>query len=709
MDYTTSAPPVVPAQSGRDAKLIDLHGVFGTVRRRLPWILGTVAVVLLLTGIAYLFTPKTYASTASVALDRRVDEFLNQSAAQQLTTDSPTVDTAVQVLTSPSLAGEVVDMLDLAAAPDFLAPSENGPRTPEAARRAALRKLQGGLQVKRIGTSYAIQVSYAGPQAAQTAAIVNAVVDRYVDDQRTGRAGARDRNTQLLRQRIAQLRGEVLAAEQAVAAYRARTNLIDVQNDSTAVQQEISVLNTQLATAQAEEAAARARLAAAGSAAADTSGTLQQLRNQQAQLSAQRADLAGRYGPLHPDLARTDRQLADIRQSIATETARARRSLQADVQVAAGRTAAIHASLDRAQGGLMAGNNASVQLAELQRNADSARGLYQTLLDRYRQAVAGQGTEQSNAYVIAHALVPGAPASPNRNLFVAGGLLAGVLAAALVALLLELLERGFQSRQQVERTLGVPVLASVPDLQTVPNVRAPRGPMGPPDYLVQNQASVLGESFRSIRTALRLGHGEQALRSLAVCSALPSEGKTTVAICLARSAALAGTSTVLVDCDIRQRASSRSLADQAPAGLIEVLKGEAPLERALIRDEASGALILPQTGVAADYDRITSPAMRRLIAELEKRFDLVVLDTAPVLPLAEARAVAGMADGVLLVTRWRKTPVHATELAAEMLARAGAHVRGAALSLVNLKQQARAGHGDEMMYYKKFSNYYVQA
>lgn len=706
MELSTSV--TTPGQSAREAKLIDLQGVFATARRRLPWILGTIAVVLLLTSLAYMITPKTYQATASIALDRRVDEFLNRGP--QLTTDSPTVDTAVQVITSPSLAAEVVDQLGLASAPNFLPPAAKGPRSPEQARRAATGAVLGKLQVKRVGTSYAIQATYTGSDPTQTARVVNGVVDQYVADQRTGRAGVRDRDTQLLRQRITRLRGEVLAAEQAVAAYRARTNLIDVQGSTTAVQQELSVLNTQLATAEADEAAARARLAAAGTANADTSSGLQQLRNQAAQLSAQRADLAGRYGLLHPELARVDRQLEDINRTISVETTRARRSLQADLSVAAGRTAAIRASLNRAQGGLMAGNNASVQLAELERNAESARGLYQTLLDRYRQAVAGQGTEQSNAYVIAHALVPGAPASPKASLFIGGGLIAGLLAAALVTLFLELLEGGFQSRQQMEQVLGLPVLATVPDLRTVPGVTAPRGPMGPPEYLVENQASLFSEAFRSIRTALRLGHGMGTLRSLAICSALPDEGKTTIAICLARSAALAGTTTVLIDSDIRQRASSRSLADKAPVGLIEVLQGDVSLDQALIRDEASGAWILPHSGAGrADYDKITSPAMKQLIDELHHKFDLVILDTAPVLPLAEARAVASMADGVLLVTRWRKTPTHATELAAEMLTRADARVRGTVLSLVNIKQQSRAGYGDEMIYYKKFSKYYVQA
>lgn len=150
------------------------------------------------------------------------------------------------------------------------------------------------------------------------------------------------------------------------------------------------------------------------------------------------------------------------------------------------------------------------------------------------------------------------------------------------------------------------------------------------------------------------------------------------------------------------------MVGQVDNGLTEVLKGEIALDAALIHDAASGAYVLGQgTSKTADYDLLVAPAMQQLIAELGRRFDLVVLDMAPVLPLAEARVVAGMADGVLFVTRWRHTPTDAARLALDMLGRAGAHVQGVALTLVNVKEQARSGYGDEMMYYNKFKQYYA--
>jgi Mrp family chromosome partitioning ATPase len=165
---------------------------------------------------------------------------------------------------------------------------------------------------------------------------------------------------------------------------------------------------------------------------------------------------------------------------------------------------------------------------------------------------------------------------------------------------------------------------------------------------------------------------------------------------------------VLVDCDIRRRASSRSMANGVAASLSEVLKGTATLDQALVQDTASGAFVLAQSAQGTgDYDLITSSAMQALIAQLEEQFDFVVLDTAPVLPLAEARAIAGMAGGALLVTRWRRTPAHAANLALDLLGRAGATVVGAAMTMVDLKAQARSGRNDEMAYYAQFKAYYT--
>ena len=349
----------------------------------------------------------------------------------------------------------------------------------------------------------------------------------------------------------------------------------------------------------------------------------------------------------------------------------------------------------------MAANNASVQLAELERNAAAAKSLYQGLLDSYKQMVTAQGTERSKAYVIAYATAPNAPSSPNILAYGIAGMVAALIAAAFVALALEGMEGGLLNQSMAEKELGMPVLASIPDVATVKDSPLKRGtPRTIGDQLLAYPSGVFCESFRGLRTALRLGQDDQVARTIAITSALGDEGKTTTAICLARSASAAGLRVILVDCDLRQRSCSDAFVSDPRYGLIEVLKGHARLEQAVITDSLSGADVLPiSSGNDINFDLITSRAMRSLLSRLRSSYDVVLLEMAPALPVAETRAVAAMADAAILVVRWRKTPTGVVKKAITQLNRAGVNVIGAVLTRVSLRYNA-AGLGDDVYYYK---------
>jgi Mrp family chromosome partitioning ATPase len=183
-------------------------------------------------------------------------------------------------------------------------------------------------------------------------------------------------------------------------------------------------------------------------------------------------------------------------------------------------------------------------------------------------------------------------------------------------------------------------------------------------------------------------------RVVAITSALPGEGKTTSAICLARSAALAGMNVVLVDCDVRRRASSRRFGGTETAGLRNVVERRATLDQALVQDPASAAFT-------------DKAAFAALVDRLRGRFQLVILDTPPVLPVDEARVVAAQADSVILLLRWRHTPAKAAELALRELGEVGAHVVGVSLSMVDMIAQGRSGYGDLGYYYQSYKSYYA--
>ncbi|MGB7404770.1 MAG: polysaccharide biosynthesis tyrosine autokinase, partial [Pacificimonas sp.] len=341
---------------------------------------------------------------------------------------------------------------------------------------------------------------------------------------------------------------------------------------------------------------------------------------------------------------------------------------------------------------LMAGNDASVRLNELTRTADAARELYQSFLQRYRQNLASEGTQESEAYIIASALPPGQPISPSPALYAAIALLAAGMAAAVTATALELREGGFRSRRAVEKELGYPVLTTVADLATVPDMPSSASNLqGILEYLTQNDGTVFNEAFRSLRTALRIGRDDQRVRSLAISSPLAGEGKTTMATCLAWSIAMAGRTAVVIDCDHRRATLSRSLRGEFKAGLVEVLKGEVPWRRALIPGPIEGSFLLPQKAAGrSDIDLMTSDELARLIDELATEFDVVILDTPPILPVAETRAMVAMVDATLLVVKWRQTHKQTAMQAVEELRRGEAKIAGVVMTQVDVRRQADA-------------------
>jgi capsular exopolysaccharide synthesis family protein len=705
-----------------EGALVDLHHIGRIIRRRLPLICALSALCLALAAVAYFFAEPRYAATARVALERGSEQVIKvDQVVPSVAPDSASVDTEVQVLQSPELAGQVVDQLRLTADPEYNPQLADGIALPaEQARRQAIALLLSRLKVEREGFSYAIAISFESERPQTAARVANAIADIYVEGQVRSKADANRRAGNFLESQLDKLRGQVLSAEAAIANYRAQNQLFAASSDSSVTQQEMGGLSTQLAEARAQQAEAEARLATAraqlaGGGTGDDIGealdspVVSQLRAQRAQLSRDVAALRTRYGARHPDLQRAEESLRDTDQQIAAEVNRIVSNVTVQANAARQRTASLQGSLGQTEGKLAANNRASVRLNELERNAESAKTLYLAFLDRYKQTQAQRGLERSNAYIVARATIPAVPTSPSKVVYAVLGLVAALGASIVAVAILQLLDRGVETSEQVETLLGIASVGSIPDPASLPEGRGlAKSGVRPADIILQSPQSAFAEAFRRLRTSIEYDRPDIASHVVAITSALPGEGKTTSAICLARSAALAGAKVVLVDCDVRRRASSRRFGGAEAAGLRDVLEQKATLDEVLVLDPGSGAWVLPQhpddTEIAGFTDKA---AFASLVDQLRARFELVILDTPPILPVDETRVIAAQADGVVLLLRWRQTPAKAAELALRELSEVGAHVIGVSLSIVDMVAQGRSGYGDPGYYYRSYKSYYA--
>jgi len=247
--------------------------------------------------------------------------------------------------------------------------------------------------------------------------------------------------------------------------------------------------------------------------------------------------------------------------------------------------------------------------------------------------------------------------------------------------------------------LGLPFLAAIPQL----NARRLRDPEGrrcaPADTLRHRPVSAYSEAFRTIRTVIRAS----GAKVIAIGSTLPAEGKTTSGLSLARVMALSGDRVLLIDCDVRRAGLADALGVTPAAGTIEVLRGNVALDQAILPDDIAGLdLLCVRVPTFTPVDLFDTGAMATLLAQVRQRYDHILLDTPPLLGVADSRTLAKLADGVVLLVKWNATPVSAIDGALAGLEQDGAIVMGGVLTMVDPHSEALGGQ----YYSAQYSRYY---
>ncbi len=680
------------------------------LRRNLRLFLLVAALIVAAVAIWTLRQVPSYSAASGILVQPKADTVVNVvQVAADLPSTTDIVDTEVRLMQSPALALRVAGSY---------AQRHPDPATAGASGRQELANdLSDMVEIARSGATYVIDVTARSNDPQEAAEVANLYAEEFVAADKEAKVGANSAANSWLQLRVQQLERNATSADAALQQYKIAHGLISTTG-STMAEQELSSINQLISQAQADLAEKQGRLDAAraqlaqGSGGADVgaalgSGTIGTLRSREAEASSQVAQLESRYGPLYPDLLKAKSELADVRAQIQLEIDRILSNLDAEVRVAASRLSSLQASRGRSTGVLQSNNSAAVGLAELQRRSDAAKAIYETFLRRARETSAQQGLQQADTRVAQIAKPPEEPDFPNRRLAALFGVLGG-LAGGLIAIgIAEYLQGGIRTKADVERRLRVRYAGAVPTLaSTLGKLKATEAPH---DYIVAHPFSNFSEAFRGLRAFLLLGGGPVAgaARAVAIVSPLPQEGKTTTAVCLARASAMGGTPTVLVDADLRRRGSSELLGLGGTDGLHDYMAGRCSLEEALVQDEATGLYLLGTAGPQSSaHDPLTSENMARLIADLRQRFEVIIIDTAPILGVADARVVAASVDRVLVITRWRKTSVRACEATIDILLDSGAKISGIALTQVDITRYASTGHTDTYSYQKNFKGYY---
>ncbi len=724
--------------------------VLRAVRRHI----GVMAVICILTFLAItlisLQLQASYTATSRVLIDTRDQNIVDIGAVVTgMPPNSAMLDTEAEILLSRTLIEKVVKRLDLLDDSEFnqtlsppsdwdqllnfvassarhVIPLADGGRTrspdpsgiskPLAERAeldAVISAVRDRIDINRVGSTYLIEISVSSREPNKAALLANTLAEVYLDNQVDVKFRATQRARQWLDARVSELREQLREAESRVETHRAATGLLRSGGD-TLTEQTIRSINSDLTSAQADYAAKSARLQNLNDqmregrgidsiAEAQSSTAVSNLRAAQTVLSARKADVMRRYGERHPDYQKIIAEEQDNERLINAELQRIASSLEQEVLIARERIRSLQGSLNRAKSELAANNRAGVQQAALERDAIATRTLFEEFNNRFKETVELEAITDADAVIDSFAPVPLAPSFPNTSLNLVLGLMLGLALAGLTGLVLELLDDVISGPEDVERIAGVPCIGEVPLLQK--DGAFPGKSLVPTEFIVKKPYSGFAEAHRHLRASIMFADIDKPAKTVAIVSSLPAEGKTSMALCLGQMAALSGTKTIVLDGDIRMRQLSETSGVKCDSGLLEVLLGEARLSEVVQADGATGLRILPLS--ARPYtprDIFGSRGFDSLLNALQRSFDLIIIDTGPILLMAEARVITSKVDQVVVATRWRQTKQKTLQQTMKILQEFRANVAGVMLTFVDLQKRAR--HAHTAATYRDYTKYY---
>lgn len=698
-----------------EAKLADVLRSVKDVLRRRYIVLLAVAAAVTVAGIAFTLTlSPSYQGVTRLQIDPSRNPLARSQNEAQAQLASEAIETEVSVINSLDLAREVVRRLKLVNDPEFNGAlkkaMERGPVSETDKIDIVAKSVAGHVSVARDKLTYIISIKFESSQPVKAAKIANEYATAYLDTKVGKKIGTAERQFQWFQQRMDELSAEARAADEKVAQFQSTAGIVTgaSNNQGTVTDQQIGPLSVQMASAESFAAEARSKQIAAqqqiARGALDAvsevrqSATVQDLRRQRGLLIQALGEMKVRYGPLHPELMKVQDQISAIDQQITEEARRAVASLKADADAADARAASLRNTMQRLENDRSEKSRASVIAASLQREADSKHSAYDRMAQLAMETRQAAQNSIAQAQIIDTAETPQSPYWPNKPLLFTLALVAGLGAGIATITTQELLVSGMRTAEDVEGQLGIPLLGAIPNV---------KGNSKPADLLIDRPTSQFSEALRNARASMLGIKSDEQPKVLALTSALPSEGKTTTVLALARTMAIHGTRTIIVDADVR-RAQLRRIVDNPSdgPGIVEILRGEASVESAIHKSNLENLdYILVQKPYFTSENLFDSDAMPELLNKLSETYDTILLDLPPLVGLADGRFLAALADAVTLIIKWDVTPAQAINSAANWLKNDGSNLIGAMFTMVDVRSDA---YGSYYYYSKNYSQYYQE-
>ena len=700
-----SAPGDYRAASENEALFeIDLHRIVAAIRRNIWWIAGIVVTCLLIGTLATMLIVPRYTASATVLIEQETDQIIEGSEI------APTagyqdaerfLQTQVDVIQSRALAERVLQGEGLADDLGFY--DALGADMPEEddlegryaqvsggldtlRRDTALDLLQENLSVSLPVDSRLADIRFESTNPALSARIANAFAENLIESNLGRKFDSSSYARQFLSQQLQEARQRLEDSERELNQYSRAAGLIRVpgQGENADSETTLSVTNDSLvqvnlaaSQATADRVSAQeqwqniANVPVLSVPEVLSNPAVQDLIRQRSQAQAALAEERARHLGDHPSVQALEAQVSQLNTQIQEVGSSIKRSVYLDYQAARDREQALQGRVGELRADVLTEQDQGVEYNVLKRVAETNRSLYDTLLERYNELNATAGATSNNISLVDRADLPRRPSSPNLPLNMALALLAGLACAGGFVFVREQMDDHIRAPEDIEAKLGLPLLGLIPVAEEGEDVESEKN----------SKLSAIGEAYRSLVANLRFATASGLPRLMVITSAQPAEGKTTSAQAMALNLARMGQKVLLIDADLRRPTVHRLLETDPKHGLTEVLAGEISLVEAVHPSGQDRLFYLTAVPMPSDPSMVlSSPRLPEVLQDARDSYEVVVIDSPPMLGLSDTPNLAAHADAVILIVDASRSHRGAVKSAIRRLQLVRANILGAALT-----------------------------
>jgi len=685
------------------------------------WVILATAVVLTALVAVYSFKIQpVYQATGRLDIEAELP--LLQSLNELFRTgeaDDSFLATEVSILQSDNLIWQTIQELGLGAT------EKSAATITPAAKNALVAGFRGRLKVERTKDTHMVLVSYESTNARETALVVNSLIKNFVENNFQTKYNATRQATGWMEGQLDELKVKVEKAQQAMVNYERANNIANLGEKQTVAESRFEDLSKEFNQAQSDRLTKESlyRMVATndGQVGFITTGNglLANLEAKEVDLKEQYSEALAQYGPTYPKALRLQDQIKDVEVLIVRERKRMVENIRNEYLAAAQRQQFLAAALAGQKKEVDKGSQFLIEYNLLKRELDSNQTLYDGLLQRLKDATVTAGLRATNIHTIDEASIPSYPVRPNKMRNIEFALAAGLALGIALAFTQEALDNSLKNAQEMEKLTGLPTLAIIPMGNSSLAMRSGLLPSNNGNgnssrtnvelSVLEKPGAAISEAYRALRTSVLLSLAEQPPKVLLVTSSQPGEGKTSTSLNLAATLAQKGSRVLLVDADMRRPGLSKALRVDTGNGLSGILTGAYEYDETLLkRVEGLDTLYLLSAGSRAPNpaELLCSIKMEKLVQTLRQKFDHVVIDSPPILPITDATIISTLVDGVIMVVESDKTSRAALNRACRVMEHSGGRILGTVFNKVDTRRDGYYGYRYYHGYYTRSASYY---